>query len=173
MKQNPGKIGPLIQAVLEVTSAPARFWDRGARWFVARFDGLWKLETSFSVFLDEIRWLFGTRPVMMSCQEKVSPSRAARGYTNWREERRSRRHGDSRRDWSLGANGCRGASWSNERFGPNSLTATPQSGLLLSGRLRTSRTPDPLISMYMVCWKVYSCTAVSSTVTCHVTLLYV
>ena len=97
MKQNPGKIGPLIQAVLEVTSAPARFWDRGARWFVARFDGLWQLETSFSVFLDEIRWLFGIRPVMMSCQEKVSPSRVARGYTNWREERRSRRHGDSRR----------------------------------------------------------------------------
>ena len=79
----------------------------------------------------------------------------------------------TRGDWSLGANGCRGASWSNERFGANSLTATPQSGLLLSGRLRTSRTPDPLISIYMVCWKVYSCGAVSSTVTCHVTLLYV
>ena len=36
MRQNPGKIGLLIQAVYEVTSAPARFWDRGARWFVVR-----------------------------------------------------------------------------------------------------------------------------------------
>ena len=40
LTQNPGKIGPLIQAVLEVISAPARFWDRGARWFVARIYGL-------------------------------------------------------------------------------------------------------------------------------------
>ena len=29
-------------------------------------------------------------------EKKVLPSRAARGYMNWREERRSRRHGDSR-----------------------------------------------------------------------------
>ena len=34
MRQNPGKIGLLIQAVREVTSAPAYFWDRGASWFV-------------------------------------------------------------------------------------------------------------------------------------------
>ena len=27
-------------------------------------------------------------------------------------------------DWKLGANGCRGASWIDERFGANSLTAT-------------------------------------------------
>ena len=47
-------------------------------------------------FSEEIRWLFEKRPFMMPRQEKVSPSRAARGYTNWREERRSRRHGDSR-----------------------------------------------------------------------------
>ena len=96
MTQDPGKIGPLIQAVLEVTSAPAHVWDRGARWFVARFYGLGQLETSCSVFSEEICWLFEIRPVMMPCQEKVSPSRAASGYTNWREERRSRRHGDSR-----------------------------------------------------------------------------
>ena len=57
----------------------------------------------------------------------------------------------TRGDWKLGANGCRGASWSDEHFGVNSLTATPRSGLLLSGRLRTSRTSDPLISIYMVC----------------------
>ena len=79
----------------------------------------------------------------------------------------------TRGDYKLGANGCRGASWSNDRFGANSLTATPRSGLLPSGRLRTSRTSDPLISIYMVCWKVYSCPAISSTVTCHVTLLCV
>ena len=30
------QIGLLIQAVREVTSAPVRFWDRGARWFVVR-----------------------------------------------------------------------------------------------------------------------------------------
>ena len=96
MTQNSGKIESLIQAVLEVISASTRFWDRGARWFVARIYGLGQLETRFSVFSDEIRWLFGIRPVRMPCQEKVSPSRAARGYTKWREERRSRRHGDLR-----------------------------------------------------------------------------
>ena len=96
MTQNPGKIGPLIQAVLEVNSAPARFWDRDARWFVARFYGLGQLETSCSVFSEEIRWLFEKRPVLIPCQEKVSPSRAARGYMNSREDQRSRRHGDSR-----------------------------------------------------------------------------
>ena len=34
LTQNPCKIGPLIQAVCKITSAPAHFWDRGARWFV-------------------------------------------------------------------------------------------------------------------------------------------
>ena len=48
----------------------------------------------------------------------------------------------TRGGWKLGANGCRGASWSDERFGANSLTATSQRGLLLSGCLRTSRTSD-------------------------------
>ena len=45
----------LIQAVHEVTSTPARFWDRGARWFVVRFYGLGQLVTSCSVFSEEIR----------------------------------------------------------------------------------------------------------------------
>ena len=36
MKQNRGKIGCLIQAVLKGVSAPARFWERGARCFVGR-----------------------------------------------------------------------------------------------------------------------------------------
>ena len=52
MSVNPGKIGPLIQAVHEVTSAPARFWDRGARWFVVR---LYVLEQPG----DELRRFFG------------------------------------------------------------------------------------------------------------------
>ena len=53
LTRNPGKIGPLIQAVLEVNSAPARFWDRGARRFVASFDGLGQLEQSCSVFFGD------------------------------------------------------------------------------------------------------------------------
>ena len=36
-RQNRGKIGCSIQAVLKVVSAPARFWERGARCFVGRF----------------------------------------------------------------------------------------------------------------------------------------
>ena len=36
LRQNSGKIGLLIQAVRKVASAPAHFWDRGARWFVVR-----------------------------------------------------------------------------------------------------------------------------------------
>ena len=80
----------------------------------------------------------------------------------------------TRRDWKLGANGCRGASWSDERFGANSLTTTSQRGLLLSGALRTSRTQDPLDFHHnMVCWKVYSCASVSNAVTRHVTVLCV
>ena len=64
---------------------------------MARFYGLGQLETSCSVFSDEIRELFEKRPVLMPRQDKVSPSRAARGYRNSREDQRSRRHGDSRR----------------------------------------------------------------------------
>ena len=91
LRLNPGKKGLLIQAVHEVTSTPARFGDRGARWFVGRLYGLGQLVTSCSVFSEEIRWLFETRPALMPCQEKVLSSRAARGYMSWREEMRSRR----------------------------------------------------------------------------------
>ena len=59
-----------------------------------RFDGLG--QQSYSIF-SVIRWLFGKRPVLIPRQDKVSPSRAARGYRNSWEEQRSRRHGDSRR----------------------------------------------------------------------------
>ena len=93
---NQGKIGHLIQAVHKVTSAPAHFWDRGARWFVVKLYGLGQLVTSCSVFSEEVCWLFETRPALVPCQKKSLPSSAARGYMNWREEQRSRRHGDSR-----------------------------------------------------------------------------
>ena len=63
----------------------------------------------------------------------------------------------TRGDWKLGANGCRGASWSDERFGANSLTATSRRVLLLSGCLRTSRTSDPLI---FTIWYAEKCTRV-------------
>ena len=52
--QNPGKMGLLIQAVQEVTSAPTHFWDCGARWFVARLYGLEQLVSSCSIFSEEI-----------------------------------------------------------------------------------------------------------------------
>ena len=42
-RQNPGKIGLLIQAVRKVISAPVHFWNRGARWFVVRLYVLEKL----------------------------------------------------------------------------------------------------------------------------------
>ena len=71
LRLNPDKIGALIQVVRKVASAPAHFWDRGARWFVVRLYGLGQLVTSCSVFSEEISWLFETRPALMPCQEKV------------------------------------------------------------------------------------------------------
>ena len=65
----------------------------------------------------------------------------------------------TRGDWKLGANGCRGASWSDERFGANSLTATPRRELLLSGCLRASKTPDPL-PLISITWYAKKCTRV-------------
>ena len=50
LRLNRGKIGRLIQAVCKVTSAPAHFWDRNARWFVVRLYRLGQLVTSSSVF---------------------------------------------------------------------------------------------------------------------------
>ena len=93
---NPGKIGLLIQAVRKVISAPARFWDRGAGWFVVRLCVLEQLVTRCSVFSEEFRWLSKTRPALMPCLKKVLPSRAARGYMSWRDEQRSGRRGGPR-----------------------------------------------------------------------------
>ena len=50
------QIGPLIQAVRKVTSAPARFWDHGARWFEALRAGAAGEE--HQLFSEEIRWFF-------------------------------------------------------------------------------------------------------------------
>ena len=85
---------------------------------------------------------------MMPCQKKFSPSRAAKGYPNWKLGAKGGHDVMATRgDWKLGANGCRGASRSDERFGANSLMTTLRRGLLLSGGLRTSRIQDPFISI--------------------------
>ena len=107
LRLNPGKIGLLVQTVRKVTSAPAHFWDRGARWFVVRLYGLGQLVTSCSIFSGEICWLFETRPALMSCQENVLPSKAARVYM-----RRGKNGGHVVDDGSRmsGVNGSRGAS---------------------------------------------------------------
>ena len=61
----------------------------------------------------------------------------------------------TRRDWKLGASGCRGASWSDECFGANSLTATPRGGLLLrSSDFKETRPPSIII------WYAEKCTRV-------------
>ena len=62
LRQNPGKIGLMIQAVHDVTSAPARFWDRGARWFVVRLYVLEQPGDELQRFSEEIRCLFEVRP---------------------------------------------------------------------------------------------------------------
>ena len=62
----------------------------------------------------------------------------------------------TRGDWKLGANGCRGASWSDERFGANGLTATSRRGLLLSGMFG-SKDVRPLI---FTIWYAEKCTHV-------------
>ena len=64
---------------------------------------------------------------------------------------------ETRGDWKLGTNGCRGASWSDERFGAKSLTATPRRGLLLSGCLGISTTSDPLSPPYGMLKSVFVC----------------
>ena len=54
LRQNPGKLGLLIQAVRKVTSAPAHFWNPDARWFVLR---LYVLDQPG----DELQHFFRTR----------------------------------------------------------------------------------------------------------------
>ncbi|CAN0419336.1 unnamed protein product, partial [Ascophyllum nodosum] len=54
LRQNRGKIGLLIQAVRKAIFAPARFWDRGARYFVVRLYVLEQLGDELQRFLEEI-----------------------------------------------------------------------------------------------------------------------
>ena len=63
----------------------------------------------------------------------------------------------TRGDWKLGANSCRGASWSDERFGANSLTATSRRELLLSGMSQDFKDVRPLI---FTIWYAGKCTRV-------------
>ena len=93
---------PYCLRVIDTKSRQNRTFDPGGSRGHLRacpFLGSWRALVCGEViraFSEEIRWLFVTRPVLMPCQKKVLPSRAARGYMNWREGRRSRRHGDSR-----------------------------------------------------------------------------
>ena len=57
----------------------------------------------------------------------------------------------TRGDWKLGANGCRGASWSDERFWSQQLDGSSAKRTPASGCIRTSRTSDPLKLHRMVC----------------------
>ena len=63
----------------------------------------------------------------------------------------------TRGDWKLGANGCRGTSWSDGRFGTNSLTANSRRGLLLSGMSQGFKDIRPLI---FIIWYAEKCTRV-------------
>ena len=63
----------------------------------------------------------------------------------------------TRGDWKLGANGCLGASWSDERFGAISLTATSRRGLLLSGMSQGFKDISTLI---FTIWYAEKCTRV-------------
>ena len=72
LRQNPGKIGRLIKAVCKVILAPARFWDRGARWFMVRLCMLDQLVTSCSIFPEEIRWLHEARSALCCARKKLA-----------------------------------------------------------------------------------------------------
>ena len=63
----------------------------------------------------------------------------------------------TRGDWKLGANGCRGTSWSDELFGANSLTATLRRGLLLS---EISQGFKDIRTLKFTIWYAEKCTRV-------------
>ena len=104
LRLNPGKITLWIQAVRKVTFAPARFWDRGARWLVVRSYVLEQQGDKLQCFSEKIRRLFEAK----SCR------RGRLETTLTGERNRSHAVMATRGDWKLGANGCRGASWSKE-----------------------------------------------------------
>ena len=57
----------------------------------------------------------------------------------------------TRGDRKLGANGCRGASWSDERFWGQQLDGNSAKRTPVYGYLRTSRTSNPLKIHHMIC----------------------
>ena len=80
LRQNPGKIGRLIQSVRKVISVPARFRDRGARWLVVRLYVLKQLEKTKGVF-----WgINGLR--LESLQESRTSKMLCRTYSVFSEE---------------------------------------------------------------------------------------
>ena len=126
------------------------FWERGARCFVVRLRVLKRLVAICSVFwrIDDSgfknlqewyrrniyavrivinRWLYEARPASnMPCQDKGMRSRAARG------------------DRKLGANGCRGASWSEQLDGKELRGA-------LGSAIRNREDPRFVDTVYTVC----------------------
>ena len=61
----------------------------------------------------------------------------------------------TRDDWKLKANGCRGASWSNERFGANRLTATSRTPAFWM-----SRDFKDIRPLFFTLWYADECTCV-------------
>ena len=61
--------------------------------------------------------------------------------------------------WKLAANGCRGASWSDERFWSQQLDGNSATRTSASGYLRTSRTSGPL-KLHHIIWYAEKCTRV-------------
>ena len=65
----------------------------------------------------------------------------------------------TRGDWKLGANGCRGASWSDERFESQQLDGNSAKRTPASGCLRTSRTSGSL-KLHHIIWYAEKCARV-------------
>ena len=57
----------------------------------------------------------------------------------------------TRGDWKLGANGCRGASWSDERFWSQELDGNSAKRTPAVWRSSDFKDTRPPISIYMVC----------------------
>ena len=96
---------PYCYRVVETKSRKNRTFDLGGsrgHLHACPFLGSWRALVCGEVLRagaagEELQRFFGEDSlVLMPCQKKVLPSRATRGYINWREEWRSRRHGDSR-----------------------------------------------------------------------------
>ena len=67
-----------------------------------------QLVTNYSVFPEEIRWLYEARPALCCARKSLTVEGGSRLH-----ELEGRTEA-TRGDWKLGTNGCRGASWSKE-----------------------------------------------------------